>query len=316
MFVRENGGIEELARGIGRITLPLPLAPGHVHCYVLRGEHGRLLVDTGLGLPGLADLFQAELKERVDRIVITHFHPDHVWGGSVARSVTGATVHQGRLDYEQCRRVWGDERWPERIAGWFRVHGTPPLVADEVVEQGRAVAPLIQFARDPEPLQDGDIVDGWQVVELPGHADGHLGFLRGGVLAAGDHLLPDITPTVGLYPDSRPDPLRSYFGSLERTIELAPTLVLPSHGDPIKEPAARAAAILRHHEERLQATAAALPGNPLTAYEISLELFAADLGPSNRRFAVAETLSHLEHLVGSGGARRHGDGSLVTYTAA
>ena len=89
-----------------RLTVPLPLAPGHVHCYVVEGDEGRLLVDTGLALPGLDDLFREELDGPVDRIVITHFHPDHVWGGEIARAVTGAPVHQGRLDYAQCESVW------------------------------------------------------------------------------------------------------------------------------------------------------------------------------------------------------------------
>ena len=79
--------------------MQLPVRPGHVHCYVVEGDDGRLLIDTGLALPGLDELFRNELDGPVDRIVITHFHPDHVWGGEVAREVTGAPVYQGRLDY-------------------------------------------------------------------------------------------------------------------------------------------------------------------------------------------------------------------------
>ena len=40
----------ELEPGILRLTLPLPSGPRHVHCYLLRGDDGWLLVDTGLGL--------------------------------------------------------------------------------------------------------------------------------------------------------------------------------------------------------------------------------------------------------------------------
>ena len=36
---------------------------------------------------------------------------------------------------------------------------------------------------------------------------------------------------------------------------------------------------------------------PRTAYEVSFDLFGAELKPASRRFAVAETLSHLERLV-------------------
>ena len=41
----------ELEPGILRVTLPLPSGPRHVHCYLLRGDDGWTLVDTGLGLP-------------------------------------------------------------------------------------------------------------------------------------------------------------------------------------------------------------------------------------------------------------------------
>jgi glyoxylase-like metal-dependent hydrolase (beta-lactamase superfamily II) len=136
------------------------------------------------------------------------------------------------------------------------------------------------------------------------------------VLLAGDHLLPDITPAVGVYPESKPDPLGSYLASLERTIALAPRLALPAHGEPIEDPAGRARQILEHHRGRLEDTAAALGQDPRTGYEISRTLFPGSHGPSHRRFAVAETLAHLERLAADGGAARHGDVTPVTYTAA
>jgi len=157
-------------------------------------------------------------------------------------------------------------------------------------------------------------LDGWGVVELPGHADGHLGFLRDGVLISGDHLLRAISPAVGLYPESRPDPLGDYLASLERTVELAPRVVYPGHGEPIDNGAERARELIAHHRERLDETAAALSGELRTAYDVSLAVFGAELGPTHRRFAVAETLSHLERLVREGRAARGGDGGTVTYT--
>ena len=44
-------------------------------------------------------------------------------------------------------------------------------------------------------------------------------------------------------------------------------------------------------------------------------LFGADLHPGARRFAVAETLSHLERLVHTGRAECHEDGRSVSYPA-
>ena len=161
--------------------------------------------------------------------------------------------------------------------------------------------------RDPELLREGDEVDGWRVLELPGHADGHICLERDGVLVAGDHLLGVITPDrralPGVAARTRSPTTRR---SLERTIELAPRIALPGHGDPIADPVARAREILEHHERRLDETAATLGPEPRSAYEVSVALFGERLDASGRRFALAETLAHLERLVQRGAGRARG----------
>src|SRR2546423_443338 len=197
------GSIERtFEQGVARLTLPLPTGPRHVHCYLLDGGEGRLLVDTGLGLPG--DEVAWDGLE-VDSIVLTHMHPDHVGGAQSAAEATRASVHQLALDYDQCVRVWGSADWPERMAGRVR------------------------------------------------------------------------SP---------------------------------------REPAGRARERADHHRRRLAETQAALAAEPRTGYDVSIDLFGDDLSPPQRRFAVAETLSHIEHLVARDQAARGlADGSLA-YTAA
>jgi glyoxylase-like metal-dependent hydrolase (beta-lactamase superfamily II) len=298
--------VTNLDAGFRRLTLPLPSGPKHVHCYIVEGT----LFDTGLGpeAPPWADL-------GVERIAITHFHPDHVGGAEAAAAATGATVFQGALDYAQCERVWGSHDWPERIADWFLTQGVPEPIAQELIEQGHAFASFVRFAPDPELLYEGSELDGWSVLELPGHADGHLGFMRNGVLVGGDHLIARITPAVGLYPESRPDPLGDYLASLQRTAELDLRVVYPGHGDPIEDPAARAREIIEHHHRRLDVVAAALGDEPRSGFDVSHAVFGDNLSPQQRRFAVAEALSHLERLVRDGRAARGGSPRSVTYTA-
>lgn len=305
----------EVEPGILRMTLPLPTGPKHVHCYFLRGEDGWTLVDTGLGL---METPWEEILEQVDgpvvRIFITHMHPDHVGGAELAARATGAPVIQGRLDYAQCELVWGSDDWPERIAEWFLLHGVPPERAQEMIDSGHVFADFVQFVWNPTLVDPGDEVDGWRVLGTPGHADGHLCLYRDGVLIAGDSLLTPITPAVGLYPQSRPDPLGDYLASLQSIADLAPRVSYGGHGATVTEPVARAHEIVGHHEERLDRTEAALDAEPRGGYEISHSLFGRELPPIQRRFAVAETLSHLERLVVVGRAARGGDDRMVTYT--
>ncbi len=312
--------MDELEGGIRRVTLPLPNRPGHVHAYLLPGDDGWTAVDTGLGLPDARERWAGELAALdggpVRRIVITHFHPDHVGAAADLAELTGASVSQGRVDYAQCALVWGGEDWSGVLVEWFRRHGVPPAVTDELIQEGSAYRPFVRYRSDPELLDPGDVVAGWEAVAAPGHADGQLMLLRGGVLVAADHLLGRISPTVGLWPASRPDPLGDYLGALRATIELEPRLALPGHGEPLTDPVGRARELIEHHAERLAVTAAALGTEPRSAYDVSFPLFGDDLKPAARRFAVAEALSHLERLVLEDGARREETAGAVTYTSA
>jgi len=308
---------ERIEDGILRVTLPLPSRPGHVHTYLLEGDDGWTLVDTGLGLPDAKERWAEELAGLdVRRIVITHMHPDHVGAAADVRELTGAEVLEGELDYQQCLLVWGNPEWPARIVTWFLRNGVPSAVANELLEVGFIYGSFIRYAEAPTPLHAGALVDGWEVVPMPGHADGQLCLFKDGVLVAADHLLTPISPAIGLYPESRPDPLGDYLASLERTIELDARLALGGHGARIDDPSGRARELLEHHRVRLARTAASLSAEPRSGYEVSLNLFGRELKPAARRFAVAETLSHLERLVLEGGAARADADSLVTYTAA
>lgn len=310
--------MDELSGGVLRVTMPLPMRPGHVHCYLLPVDDGFMVVDTGLGLPDARERWAAELAQLdapVVTLFITHFHPDHLGAAADVRDLTGARVFQGRVDAAQARLVWESEDWSRALADWFHLHGVPATVTDELIEQGSLYKPFIRTISDAEVLGDGDSLHGWEVVAAPGHADGQLTLIKDGVLVAADHLLAPITPTVGLWPASRPDPLGDYLDALERTIELEPTISYGGHGDPIADPVERARELIAHHHDRLDVAAAALGQEPRTGYGVSYPLFGDDLPPHVRRFAVAETLSHLERLVRVGRAERHENVASVSYTA-
>jgi glyoxylase-like metal-dependent hydrolase (beta-lactamase superfamily II) len=311
--------VDELDRGILRVTLPLPTRPGHVHAYLLPGEEGWIVVDTGVGTPDAKDAWRIELERvggRVAAVFVTHFHPDHVGAAADLHELTGAPVYQGTLDYAQCELVWGNPNWSERIREWFRLHGAPDDVTAELVGQSALYRPFIRYQHDPVLVEAGEHLDGWELVAAPGHADGQLCLLKDGLLIAADHLLPRITPTVGLWPASRADPLGDYLGALERTAELGADVALPGHGEPIQDPTARARELQEHHRLRLEEAAAALGPEPKSGYELSFALFGDDLKPASRRFAVAETLSHAERLVNEGAALKQEGESIVSYTAA
>jgi glyoxylase-like metal-dependent hydrolase (beta-lactamase superfamily II) len=306
----------EMEKDVCRATFSIPFGIDHVHCYLLRSSTGGwTLVDTGLGSRDPKARWSPvldELDAPVERIVVTHMHPDHVGGARDVAELTGAPVLQGREDHEQCRRAWG-ERNPELFVSYWVGHGMPEeTVAGIVAESDRLIA-AVHWVEHPDVLLEaGDDVDGWRVEILRGHADGHIVLLRDDVMIAGDTILDGITPAIGLYPNSRPDPLGDYLESLARIEELAPRVAYAGHRDPVHDPAGRARQIRAHHEERLDRAEAALDGAPRSAYDVSLALFQDALSTTLRRFATAESLAHLERLVGEGRARRADGGYART----
>src|SRR5919201_2587912 len=102
--------VMQLDQGLVRVTMPLPWALDHVHCYALAGSDGWTLIDTGLGTDATLGWWRQVLEQLgggVARIVLTHYHPDHLGASAPLAAATGAPeVVQGRLDRELSIAAW------------------------------------------------------------------------------------------------------------------------------------------------------------------------------------------------------------------
>jgi glyoxylase-like metal-dependent hydrolase (beta-lactamase superfamily II) len=304
----------ELEPGLLQVTMPLPWALDHVHCYLLAGADGWTVIDAGLGTEQTLAWWEQVLGDlgdpRVERIVITHYHPDHLGASAGLARLTGAhEVVQGRLDRELSVAAWedGDDAEFER---YLRLHGMPDdlAAASTRAEGGTAVHP----AKPTTLVEEGDVVSAgglqWRVLHLPGHADGHIALHdpESGRLIGGDVLLDEITPNVGRWPDTAADPLGRYLRTLEHIAGLAPSTVYPGHGPLIRAAAERAREIAGHHDDRLDAAAGALAEGAESAYDAAQIIWRDEpLGFHEQRFALVESISHLERLAATGRAVEH-----------
>ncbi|WP_456411674.1 MBL fold metallo-hydrolase [Oceanithermus sp.] len=305
-----------VAEGIWRIPAPIPYPMKYVNLYLLEGD-GLVLVDSALDLPDARRAIERGLAERgarpgdLDAVVLTHHHPDH-YGLAGWFEEMGVPVYMLDVAIQRDHAWWSRfEPWLEQSTAHFREHGMPEAFIADLREVMEATRQRIRPPRAPLPLTSGQTIalagQRYTVHWTPGHADGHLVLLReDGVLVAGDAILDRITPNVGKWVGSRPDPLGDFLNSLERLRGLEPKRALVGHyGPAIEDVPARITEIEQHHQERLQALERALSTGPRTAWELSLVLFPQEgLSTAQRRFAWAETLAHLVHMEGLGRVRR------------
>jgi glyoxylase-like metal-dependent hydrolase (beta-lactamase superfamily II) len=302
---------------VHRVTHVLPWALDHVHCYAIEDPEGWTLIDAGLGTPeterGWRDALDQLGQPKVRRVVITHFHADHIGASSTLVALSGAEeVVQGTDDLASADRAFGPRRGQPESADYLRGLGMPREMVAAWLDSPFLTD--IQLATPTRLVEEGDEVEiagvPLRVLVMSGHADGHIVLHdeRDGRLFGGDVLLQRITPNVGVWEDSRPDPLGDYLETLARLEALRPRIVYPGHRDLIEDAVGRAAETRAHHEARLDATEAALRAGAETPFEVSMRLWGAHLGMHEQRFALAEALAHLVRLGAVGRAVEHEPG--------
>jgi glyoxylase-like metal-dependent hydrolase (beta-lactamase superfamily II) len=126
----------------------------------------------------------------------------------------------------------------------------------------------------------------------------------GGVLFAGDHVLPSITPSIGFEPLLSASPLGDFLGSLAKVRRLPDSRLLPAHGPTAPSVHARIDELVDHHGRRLDEILAAVEAGATTAFEVAEILrwtrrsrTLEELDYFNQMLAVAETGAHLTLLV-------------------
>ncbi len=304
----------EVAPNIWKITMPIPFPLRTVNVHVLIGNDGWALVDAGMGTPDARAAFKVGLQragvsmDKLRAIVLTHHHPDHIGLSGELHEQSGAAVYMHPIDEADLHFAWSG-KMPQRfrrVSQFLRQHGMPPTdlwvsqVDPQVMHDIIHIPPHEAFTL----FDDGEYVDllgeRYRVIWTPGHSDGQICLFRerDGIFLAADHVLPRITPNIGLYSEhQRPNPLADYKDSLKKVSTLPASIALPGHGEPFTDLAGRTEEILEHHEQREMQILALLENHPQHAYEIAQQLFGRRMqNNESQRMAMAETLSHLEYL--------------------
>jgi glyoxylase-like metal-dependent hydrolase (beta-lactamase superfamily II) len=225
------------------------------------------------------------------------------------REVSGARIgmHPAEADHVGRLTLPGAG---ERAADWLRARGAPAAEAAEIVERTTAATAWYGELAAPDVLIDDGSLPvrglGLRAIWTPGHSPGHLCFYDEdhSLLLTGDHVLPRISPHIGLNDDGGdPDPLGRYLASLSTMTGYEPDQVLPAHEYRFTGLGERVAKLLTHHQGRLAEIEHAVACQPGASTWRVAELLTWSRGweqttGMTRRAAVSETLAHLVHLRG------------------
>jgi glyoxylase-like metal-dependent hydrolase (beta-lactamase superfamily II) len=328
---------EQLADGVSRIPLPMP--GDHlkaVNVYALEEADGLTLIDGGWAQPAARaalDVGLAAIGARpssIKRILVTHAHHDHYTLAVMLRREFGIPIALGA----------GERASIETLTSEVPV---PRFGSQMQLLRAAGAEELARFAEDRvnyvDPERDGwEVPDQWleagiipaggselTVVPTPGHTSGHLVFadLPRGLLFSGDHVLPQITPSIGIETVPTEAPLASFLESLALVRALPDLTLLPAHGPVTGSSHARVDELVAHHDARLAEILDALvAGGEQPALSIAQRLGWTrhrrefrDLDHFNQMLAIGEAIAHLTVLGRSGLLRERNDGELVLYSA-
>ncbi|MBL8517892.1 MAG: MBL fold metallo-hydrolase [Betaproteobacteria bacterium] len=306
--------------------MPLPFALNHINLWLLEDGDGWCIVDTGYGVAATHELwerlFAGPMQGRpVTRIIVTHYHPDHIGCAGWLQAATGAPVHITEAEF---LTAWAVR---EGLGGWgrasgnthFASHGLDATRLEAQATRGnsyRTGVPTLPattvriFAGDTLVIGKRE----WRIRTVFGHAPEHATLYSPelGVLISGDQILPRITTNVGVWgAHPEDDPLMQFMTSVRSFGDLpADTLVLPSHDRPFTGLHARLDELLAHHAARLADVESACAA-PRTAADILPVLFKRELDDHQLMFAMAEAIAHLNHLWHAGRLRRSRGGDNV-----
>jgi len=315
---REFPPVEQVTPRVWSVPVTMPENPlRYTLSYLLLADTGAVVVDPGWESDaGWADLQRglavAGLSaDRITGIVVTHVHLDHHGLSRRLSEASGAWIAMHAEEVQALPARISETVGPDAGRAWLSRCGAP----DEMVAEFNAdLADVLGIFRLADPdvlLQDGAELDlpgrTIRVVWTPGHTPGHICLYDADddLLLTGDHLLPRISPNIGVFPGGLESPLTSYLASLGAMPGFDSAEALPAHEYRFRGIGARSEFLIQHHDLRacevLDIVAAA--GQP-TIWEITENLTWSrswdQIRGFMRRAALAETAAHVEYLVRAG----------------
>ena len=303
--------LNQVADGVFELRLPIPFEDGHVNVFLFPDGKEVDLLDCGLNEEQSLDSIGRALQQlgslRLRRLVITHIHPDHYGAAGILAGPGLADLYIHRLEVPLVLPRYVElEHLVQEVQRYLLVNGVRGDEAEELSNSQRALSQVVKTAEPSVQLDGAELLDvgrlHLRVEWTPGHSPGHICLYDAEheLLFAGDHILPELSPNIGLHPQSTPDPLHEYLDGLKRMAALMPKTVLPAHGRPFSDITGRVNALVQHHQRRLDQITEIVDGEEKSAWQVALDLWGVRNNLYEKRLALQEGLAHLQALAVEG----------------
>ncbi len=306
----QPGTAIEIAPGLLWARLALPFRLDHVNVYLVRDGEGWAIVDTGVDNETTREQWRAILRDSlggapITRIIVTHYHVDHVGAAAFLCELTGAPLVMGEIEYLTARAYLAPP--PALNIAFYRRQGLADAqIAPLEGKWARFGKSVPALPASYAPLREGDTLQlgerQFRVFMFAGHSPAQVMLFcaQDKLLLAADHVIARISPNIGVN-ETKPhdDPLGLYLRSFDVITDAVPadTLVLSGHRLPFHGLHIRLADLAAHHEERcalIVATCRQTPG--LSAAMIMPKLFPREMDAQQSWSAFSETLAHINYL--------------------
>ncbi len=311
----EPGEPFKVVDGVYWLRVPLPIALDHINLWLLEDDDGWVIVDSGFDAPMCRDVwstvFATVIKTMpVNKIIITHFHPDHIGLASwlALRCNCPVFITKGEFYHYQSIVNRDAETYREQANAFITEMGYPPEMSEKFVEfmqnddkpaDARVQEAMCEFIQDNDEIVINQRI--WKVVSGNGHSPEHacLYCPTLSTMISGDQAIPRISSNVSVYPSNRQtDPLGDWLSSCEKLRDTIPdtTLILPSHQEPFRGIVARMQQLLDDHYAQLNRLRLSIDA-PISPVEARAVLFDRELNTIETLLATGETLAHLNYLL-------------------
>ena len=309
------GSAIEVAPGILWVRLALPFRLDHVNVYLIEDGAGWAVLDTGLDDATTRAAWDALLAGPVrglplTRILVTHFHPDHMGLAGWLCERFGLPLLMSQTEYLVSLNVHLDPGAlnAEPYRSFYRSHGLDADTTERLLTNGHRYLRMISgLPRTFQRLIAGEALRigsrTFEVLSGGGHAPEQVMlFCRAeNLLLCADQVLARISPNISVQAmDPEGDPLGIYLRSLASLKREMPVdvLALPGHNLPFVGLPVRVDELCAHHESRCVAIEQACRQAPRTTADLVPVVFRRAIDdPHQMGFAFSEVLAHVNYML-------------------